>query len=144
MNDDHRAPAHHVPKRPLHSSLFEGALEKLCSGNQDIRFALIATRDARVVGHQCHGANDPDRLAAMTSSVLAICESLSAEVNGGNCQSVSLTMRDCTVVIAHIPSPHFPLSLAIGVRNELMLARARRMTLDLADRIAASLNAPAA
>lgn len=125
----------------LPRAICEGALTKLCMGNTSIGFALISTRDAHVVSHRAQTCMDSRRLAAMTSSILAICESLSNEFDGGSCLSVSLTMSEYTCVIARIPAEQHSIALAIGVRGEVLLARARRLTLDTADRIAASLDA---
>ena len=122
-------------------AICESVLTKVCAGNSDIGFAIISSRDARVISHRAHAQIDPSRLAAMTSSIIAICESLSQEFDGGSCQSVCLTMSGYTCVIAHIPAGKHSLALAIGVRGEVLLARARRLTLDVAGRIATSLNA---
>ncbi|MGO4700795.1 roadblock/LC7 domain-containing protein [Dyella sp. 2RAB6] len=132
-----------TPRNGSPHAICESVLAELCAGNPDIGFAVISTKDARVVSHRAHAQIDPSRLAAMTSSIIAICESLSQEFDGGSCQSVSLTMSEYTCVIAHIPAAKHPLALAIGMRAQVLLARARRLTLDVAERVAASLNAPA-
>jgi hypothetical protein len=141
MNDDVAASEARMPHEPSPRAICEYALAKLCAGNTGIAFALITTRDARVVSYRAHASIDAGRLAAMTSSILAVCESLSNEFDGGGCHSVALSMREYTCVIARIPAAQHSISLAIGVRGDVLLAHARRMTLDLADRIAASLDA---
>ncbi|MBT2116903.1 hypothetical protein KK141_05110 [Dyella sp. LX-66] len=144
MNDYFTASEPQTPRDRLPRAICDSVLTRLCAANSDVGFALISTRDALVVSHRAHAQIDPSRLAAMTSSIIAICESLSQEFDGGHCQSVCLSMSGYTCVIAHIPANQHSLALAIGVRGEVLLARARRLTLDVAERVATSLNALAA
>lgn len=125
----------------LPRAICESSLTQLCANHPEVSLALITTTDAHVVSHRSHASLDAARIAAMTSSIIAICESLSSELDGGGCQSASISMGEYTYVIAHIPTPQQSLALAIGVTHEFLLARARRLTLDLAERIARSLDA---
>lgn len=122
-------------------AICENSLTHLCANHPEVSLALIATTDAHVVSHRSHAGLDAARIAAMTSSIIAICESLSNELDGGGCQSASISMGEYTFVIAHIPTPQQSLALAIGVTHDILLARARRLTLDFSARIARSLDA---
>jgi predicted regulator of Ras-like GTPase activity (Roadblock/LC7/MglB family) len=125
----------------LPRAICENSLTHLCANHPEVSLALIATTDAHVVSHRSHAGLDAARIAAMTSSIIAICESLSNELDGGGCQSASISMGEYTFVIAHIPTPQQSLALAIGVTHDILLARARRLTLDFSARIARSLDA---
>ncbi|GGA03264.1 roadblock/LC7 domain-containing protein [Dyella caseinilytica] len=122
-------------------SLCDSALLKLCDKHPEISLALVTTADAWLISHRFLEKMDAHRLSAMTASLLALCESLSKELSGGSCQSALLSMDSYTCVIVHINSAQQSLVLAIGVRQNVMIALARRFALDLAERISLSLRA---
>jgi predicted regulator of Ras-like GTPase activity (Roadblock/LC7/MglB family) len=117
----------------------EQEVARLCGNHSEISLAVVATADARLV--TCHSGRtqDGNRIAAMTGSLLALCETLSNELSGGSCRSAVVTMDEYTCVIAHVTGIHQSLVLAVGVRQNVMLALARRLTLDLAERLSMQL-----
>ncbi|MBE1161865.1 roadblock/LC7 domain-containing protein [Dyella acidiphila] len=121
--------------------LCEDALAALCDSRPEISLALIATADARLLSSRTPAGMDAHRLAAMTSSLLALGETLSRELSGGGCQSAMLSMHNYTCAVVHIPRAHQSLVLAVGVRQTIMPALARRMALDLAEKISLALDA---
>jgi predicted regulator of Ras-like GTPase activity (Roadblock/LC7/MglB family) len=121
-------------------TLCDSELQKLCVRHPEVSLALVATADAWLISSRSSERADANRLSAMTASLLALCESLSKELSGGSCQSVLLSMDSYTCVIVHITSAHRTLVLAVGVRQDVMLALARRFALDLAKRISSALH----
>jgi predicted regulator of Ras-like GTPase activity (Roadblock/LC7/MglB family) len=141
MHDSHRsavtAPLSALELRPL----CESEVAKLCKNFPEISLAVVATADARMVTCQFNQRRNGDRVAAMVGSLLALCESLSKELSGGTCQSALISMNACNCVIVHVQGRHQSLVLAIGVGQDVMLALARRLALDLADRLSTHLKA---
>jgi predicted regulator of Ras-like GTPase activity (Roadblock/LC7/MglB family) len=113
----------------------EQEVARLCENYPEVSLALVATADARLVTSRSSRVQHGDRAAAMVGSLLALCESLSKELSGGACQSVVVTMDEYTSVIVHVTGIHQSLVLAIGVGENVMLALARRVALDLARRL---------
>jgi predicted regulator of Ras-like GTPase activity (Roadblock/LC7/MglB family) len=110
-------------------------LAELCQNYPEISLAVVATADARLISMRSSIVQDGHRIAAMTGSLLALCESLARELSAGGCQSTVVSMDHYTCIIVRIADPHHPLALAIGVGHNIMLALSRRVALDLASRI---------
>jgi predicted regulator of Ras-like GTPase activity (Roadblock/LC7/MglB family) len=111
-------------------------LAELCQNYPEISLAIVATADARLISMRTSLVQDGHRIAAMTGSLLGLCETLARELSAGGCQSTVVSMETYTCILARIADPHHPLSLAIGVGHNIMLALSRRVALDLAERIA--------
>jgi predicted regulator of Ras-like GTPase activity (Roadblock/LC7/MglB family) len=141
MHDSYRAavvaPLSALELRPL----CESEVAKLCNNFPEVSLAVVATADARMVTCQSAKSRNGDRVAAMVGSLLALCESLSKELSGGTCHSALVSMNEYTCVIVHVQGWHQSLVLAIGVGSDVMLALARRLALDLADRLSTHLKA---
>jgi predicted regulator of Ras-like GTPase activity (Roadblock/LC7/MglB family) len=121
-------------------ALCDSELKNFCTRHSEASLALVATADAWLISSHSSEKTDANRLSAITASLLALCESLSKELSGGSCRSVLLSMNSYTCVIAHITGTHRPMVLAVGVRQDVMLALARRFALDLAERISSALH----
>lgn len=121
--------------------LCEDEVAKLCRNFTEISLAVVATDDARLVTCQSALPRNDIRIANTAGSLLTLCENLSREVSGGACQSIVVSMHDYTCVIVQVPGLHQSLVLAIGVGQDVMLALARRLALDLAGRLSLRLQA---
>lgn len=121
--------------------LCEDEVAKLCRNFTEISLAVLVTDDTRLVTCQSTLPRNDIRIASMASALLISCENLAHELSGGACQSVLVSMHDYTCVIVHVRGLHQSLVLAIGVGQDVMLALARRLALDLADRLALRLQA---
>jgi len=141
MRQSHAAVGTPPLSAPELRPLCEDEVARLCSSFAEISLAVVATADARLVTCQSRLARNDHRIAAMAGSLLALCETLSRELSGGTCQSAVISMDDYTCVIVHVPGLRQSLVLAIGVGQDVMLALARRLALDLADRLSARLKA---
>lgn len=111
-------------------------LAELCSNYPEISLAVVATADARLISMHSSIAQDGHRIAAITGSLLGLCETLARELAGGGCQSTVVSMDQYTCIFVRIADPRHPLALAVGVGHNIMLALSRRVALDLAARIA--------
>lgn len=111
-------------------------LADLCQNYPEISLAVVATADARLIGMRSSLVQNGHRIAAMTGSLLGLCETLARELSVGACQSTVVSMEDYTCIFVRIADPRHPLALAIGVNHNIMLALSRRVALDLAARIA--------
>lgn len=114
-------------------------LAELCQQYPEISLAVVATADARLISMRSSLVQDGNRIAAMTGSLLGLCESLARELAGGSCQSTVVSMEHYTCIIVRIADPRHPLALAIGVGHNILLALSRRVALDLATRISTHL-----
>jgi predicted regulator of Ras-like GTPase activity (Roadblock/LC7/MglB family) len=106
----------------------------------DVTLAVVSTADARAVSCKYARPGEPNRLAAMISSLFSLCESFSSEIQGGECQSVSLSMGDCACVVVRIASVDLPLVLAVVIEEEVMLAIGRRIASTLSEKIAKAID----
>lgn len=110
-------------------------LAEFCRNYPEISLAVVTTADARLISVRSSIVKDGHRIAAMTGSMLGLCETLARELSAGTCQSAVVSMTDYTCIFVRIADPRHPLSLAIGVGHNIMLALSRRVALDLAARI---------
>lgn len=120
----------------------EGALTQLCGRHPEISLVLVATADARLVSSRVADGLDAHRVAAMSAALLALGETLAQELSGGGCQSALLSMDSYTCAVVHIPDLRQSLLLAVGVRQNILPALARRLALDLAEKLSQSLGRP--
>jgi predicted regulator of Ras-like GTPase activity (Roadblock/LC7/MglB family) len=114
-------------------------LAELCQQYPEISLAVVATADARLISMRSSLVQDGNRIAAMTGSLLGLCESMARELAGGSCQSAVVSMEHYTCIVVRIADPRHPLALAIGVGHNILLALSRRVALDLAARISSHL-----
>jgi predicted regulator of Ras-like GTPase activity (Roadblock/LC7/MglB family) len=112
-------------------------LDELCRQYPEITLAVVATADARLISLRSSIVQEGHRIAAMTGSLLGLCESLARELDAGACQSTVVSMASYTCILVRIDDPSHPLALAIGVGHNIMLALSRRVAVDLAARISA-------
>lgn len=111
-------------------------LAELCQNYPEISLAVVATADARLISMCSSLERNGNRIAAMTGSLLGLCETLTSELSAGACQSIVVSMDTYTCIVVRIADPRHPLALAIGVGHNIMLALSRRVAVDLAERIA--------
>jgi len=137
----HETHAAHAAFRRLAElrAICDRELAELCKQYPEISLAVVATADARLISMRSSITQDGNRIAAMTGSLLGVCEALARELAGGGCQSTVVSMQHYTCIIVRIADARHPLSLAIGVGHNILLALSRRVALDLATRISAQL-----
>ena len=108
-----------------------------------LRMASVSTADGRPFALAVsHSAPDSNRIAAMSSSLLALSESFSREVLRSPCRYSLISTEHGVVATVRVPSAKRMHALAIATDDSEMLAMVLRNALDVADRIAEILDQP--
>ncbi len=63
------------------------------------------------------------KLAAVSSSILALVEAFLGEIKLTGCQSITLEAANGKALISAIPAPHHPMLLVVITNNEALLGR---------------------
>ncbi|MBX3725326.1 MAG: roadblock/LC7 domain-containing protein [Xanthomonadales bacterium] len=132
-------------RRLLAAPDFRGRCEKrlnhALSGQSDIDLLCLASVDGRAIACvQRTGAN-PARVAAMTATLMSVSESLSRELDGSGVEHALLSLRHGVVVSRRLGDRTGIFTLSALGRGTTNLALALRFTLDLADSLAADIEA---
>lgn len=121
-------------------------LDALRARSEAFTFASLALVDGRVMC--CSAANEglqAARIAALSSSLLALAESFSREASLGGTRYTTVSSQDGNIVLVWVPSQARRHVLAVASDPGQNLAICLRWTLDTAARLAAILDAePAA
>ena len=99
-----------------------------------MKFACVGSADGRLLASA--GAGSGDRLAAMTSSMLALGESFARDALGGRCDYAAISTSAGAIVIVRLPHQGTGYMLSIGSDGTEVLASTLRAALDTAGRIA--------
>lgn len=110
-------------------------LEQLLQEVPDVRFANLSLLDGRVFVMASRSQIDPQRIAALSSSLLALSESFAREIRGGRCSHVTVSMENGAVVTVRVPTEPSFYTLSLFVADSANLAMALRWTLDAARRL---------
>ncbi len=113
----------------------DAELEALMKRSPALRFACVGTADGRLFAKA--GSGSGDRLAAMTSSMLALGESFARDALGGRCDYSVAATPVGSIVIVRVPHPGSGYMLSVGSDGTEVLASTLRAALDSAGRIAA-------
>lgn len=109
----------------------ESELKRLLEKHPSIFFISLASVDGRSYAH-VNGASesDPQRIAAMTSSLLGLSESYARESSKSRCRYSVVAMENGSVVTVRIPTRSLRFALAIGATDKENLATVLRAALD--------------
>ncbi len=113
-------------------------LDALLARAPALRFACVCTSDGRLL--TCASTDDRlqgERLAAMTSSTLALCESFSKEALRSHCDYSVISTASGAIVVVRVPHAARRYMLSIAADDSQILASTLRSALDTAARIAA-------
>jgi predicted regulator of Ras-like GTPase activity (Roadblock/LC7/MglB family) len=113
-------------------------LEALVRRSPALRFACVGTADGRLfaqVGRD--GAVGGERIAAMTSSMLALGESFAKDALRGRCEYSIVSTQVGSIVVVRVPHRARGYMLSVGSDGSEVLASTLRAALDSAERIAA-------
>ncbi|MBN8741712.1 MAG: hypothetical protein J0H86_19555 [Xanthomonadaceae bacterium] len=119
----------------------DGLLERLLVTVPSCRFVSLSTLDGRsaaIAGALT--ATSAPRVAAMTSSFLALSETLAWETTSGRSSYVTLTSSDGLVVIARVPTRLPAYALSACADDGGVLALLLRRTLDTVAALAGQLD----
>jgi predicted regulator of Ras-like GTPase activity (Roadblock/LC7/MglB family) len=112
-------------------------LESLLRRAPALKFACVGSADGRLLASV--GSGNGNRLAAMTSSMLALGESCARDALGSRCDYAVVSTSAGAIVIVRLPHQGTGYMLSIGSDGSEVLASTLRAALDTAARIAAIL-----
>lgn len=107
-----------------------------------IIFASLSSVDGRLVAAASGPTRsdvEPQRISALTSSLLALSESFAREIRGGRCTHATVSMEAGSVVTVRVPTQRQLHVLSVCTDQSANLAMALRWTLDTATNIAEEL-----
>ncbi len=126
-----------VRKAPVKSNQALEVLEALVERTPAIMFASLSTVDGRTVAHASGGREiAPQKVAAITTSLLSLSESFAKEVLRGSCLHTTIAIDHGTVVAVRVPSKARKHALSVCADNGDNLAMTLRWTLDAAAALA--------
>lgn len=116
-------------------------LEEVLERQTALRFACLSLVDGRVVSHTTrdNGAIGA-RVAAMTSSTLALAEAFAQESMRGRCDHATFSTDEGAVVVVRVPATERIFTLSVGVDRSETLALALRIALDAAETLASRID----
>lgn len=122
-------------------------LEQLLERETALRFACLSLVDGRVVSHTTRDTGTGAigaRVAAMTSSTLALAEAFAQESLGGRCDHATFSSDGGAVVVVRVPASERIFTLSVGMDRSETLAMALRIALDAATALASRIDDAAA
>lgn len=119
------------PKQQACTNELDGLLQRV----PEVIFASLSLLDGRTYATSSIHQIDPQRIAALSSSLLALSESFAREVQGDRCNYVTVSMELGVIVTVRVPTGHAGYILSIFVDKSANLAMALRWALGLVDRV---------
>ncbi|HEV2679669.1 MAG TPA: roadblock/LC7 domain-containing protein [Rhodanobacter sp.] len=110
-------------------------LDRLLQEASEIIFANLSLLDGRTYAMSSLDRVDQQRIAALSSSLLALSESFAREVRGGLCSYVTVSMERGFLVTVRVPTEPGRYTLSLFVDNSANLAMALRWALDAAKKL---------
>lgn len=110
----------------------------------EIELITIATVDGRPFAFSKRGGGQPSRVAALSATLLSVCESLAKEIDGDRVDHATVTVRNGYVVSKRIPDRTGVFTLSLFSRGAINLALTLRTAIDLAQELAVEIDAQAA
>lgn len=115
--------------------LMEDAIKQMTLRSPEAQSALVSTADGMpLVSHFGRGGNK-NRVSAIVSSLLAVCETASKEFEAGLCQRAVVCAEQANIVMVRINAASGVFTLAVAFEADLMLGTALRVATDLSQRI---------
>lgn len=97
----------------MERAVCEASLDGLVSGNPEVGGALVSTVDGFEVAARMSEAISPQKLAAMTSSLLALAEAIANESAAGSCRDLVIDASEGRVLLMDIPGAQRKLLLTV-------------------------------
>lgn len=115
----------------------QSILDSVLGDNQSVVFAALSTVDGNSFAYA--GTNEEivdNRIAAMTSSLLALSESLSKEALKGMCSYNAVSTNYGSIVTVRVPTKRKLHALSLCTDKSDNMAMAMRLSFDTADKLA--------
>lgn len=131
-----------IPDDPAQRAVCLERLESLLRKHESLEFACLGTVDGRPWAflRRGEGAN-AQRLSAVTSSSLALCETFAREALRSRCRYSVIAAERGTIVTVRVPCRSSRFALAIGADSGETVAIALRLALDTAEHLGRTLDA---
>lgn len=101
----------------------EAYLQKLVSTTSGVTAALVVTSDGFEVASVLHNDLSPEKMAAMTSSMLALGEAILGEANLNDCKNVVIESDGGLIIMLAIGDPKKELLLSVITNGQAMLGQ---------------------
>lgn len=110
-------------QNPALPSLCQTGLQWFVSQTSGVTAALVATADGFEIASVLHQSLSAEKMAAMTSSILALGEVVLAEAELSDCQNVVIESSNGMVVMLAIGDPRNELLLSVIADRNAMLGQ---------------------
>lgn len=111
-------------------------LELLLKRSSALRFACLGTADGRLLASvNADAQSNGERIAAMTSSLLALSESFAKDALRGHCNYSVVATDHGSIVVVRVPHVGRGYMLSVGADGSELMALTLRAALDTAERL---------
>ena len=121
------------------AGICQACIDTLVESHADISGALVSTVDGFAVASCVRPPVSADRLAAMTSSLVALAEAISREGHAGECRDVAIDATGGRVLLMDVPQAGHKLLLTVLCDASATLGQvlwaARHCRRDMGDRL---------
>jgi predicted regulator of Ras-like GTPase activity (Roadblock/LC7/MglB family) len=115
----------HRQPSTLFVKIAERCIAELSSSVTGINSVLLATSDGFEMALVTNQANlDGGKISAVSSSILSMIQSFTAEIKLVNCQSLILDAQNGKAIIAGVPCKQVPLVLVVLTTEQVLLGQA--------------------
>ncbi|GAB3041004.1 MULTISPECIES: roadblock/LC7 domain-containing protein [Oleiagrimonas] len=134
-----KSTARDTPVSTQHADL-QKHLDTLASGLVGIRAAVVASVDGFAIAHSSTSQVSEEKLAAMTSSMLALASAIGRELALGELQALMLDAENGKVLMLAISSAREPLLLMVACSQKSVMGKVLWAARECAREIAATLS----
>lgn len=120
-------------------ALFENILQDLIEKARGLDAAIISSIDGFQIAAVIPNKKSVGKIAAMSSSLHALGQAISSEVQRGECKQLVVHGQQGSVVVLQIPHQNPPLLLNLVTQEGIDLARLDQVAQACAQRIASKL-----
>lgn len=118
---------HHLPTRTAPEQLLNFAdhkLQQILSDINGINLVMLCSADGfELLAKQKTTLNNRGKLAAVSSSILAMIQAFMHEIDFVGCQSITLDAENGKAIMTSIPHPQFPMLIVILTTKDILLGQ---------------------
>ena len=131
-------------ERQLLRSQCQAFLDELIAASPSLQMACLGTVDGRLFAYAGRRAGaEPQHHSALTSSLLALSESLVKDTLRSRCTYTVVAAEHGAIVTVRVPSRSRSFALSVGADSTVVLAVTLRAALDASDALARMIDRPA-
>ena len=106
-----------------HSTLMQKKLDQFVEENPDVRGGVISTVDGFEIVSSLKGSLSAGKMAAMTSSLLALSEAIARESDLGSSRDIVIDAEKGRLLLMEVPTLESRLLLAVLCDNKVTLGQ---------------------